>query len=109
MCLCVSVCVWGAMTKRTDLTNLKKLDIVEFNSAAEKHFVTLVKQMILADGGRTGYLGAVQEVAYRLDISPETAKRYILKYTARSAPFEIQDGLIMLRKKKASDAYTTTT
>lgn len=87
------------MTKRNDLTNLKKLDLVEFNHSAENYFCTLLKQMILADGGRTGYMGAVQEIAYRLDISPETAKRYILKHTARSAPFEMNEGLIRLRKR----------
>jgi hypothetical protein len=92
------------MPKRNDLTALKQQDIVEFNRSAEAYFRTLLKEMILADGGRTGYLVAVQEIAYRLDISTETAKRYVLKYTARSAPFEIQDGLIMLRKKKANDA-----
>ena len=98
------------MTKRNDLTNLKKLDLIEFNQSAEGYFCTLLKQMILADGGRTGYLQAVQEIAYRLDISTETAKRYVLKYTARSAPFEVRDGLITLRKKKAKhEAGNTTT
>lgn len=97
------------MTRRTDLTNLKKLDLVEFNHVAESAFTSLLRQMILADGGRTGYMTAVQDIAYRLDISTETAKRYILKYTARSAPFELQDGLIRLRKKGSNHARSTNT
>ena len=95
------------MTKRTDLSALKKLDLVEFNGAAEHHFVALLKQMILADGGRTSYMQAVQETAYQLDISTETAKRYLLKYTARSAPFEIHDGLISHRKGRGKNAKPT--
>jgi hypothetical protein len=97
------------MTKRTDLTALKQIDIVAFNQSAEVYFQTVLKELILADGGKTSYLGAVQEIAYRLNISPETAKRYILKHTARSAPFEVSDGLISLRKKASSGHKKRTT
>lgn len=97
------------MTKRSDLTALKQLDIVAFNQSAEAYFQTVLKELIQADGGRTSYLGAVQEIAYRLNISPETAKRYILKHTARSAPFEVSDGLIRLRKKVRKNGPKTNT
>jgi hypothetical protein len=97
------------MTKRSDLTTLKQLDIVAFNQSAEAYFQTVLKELILADGGRTSYLGAVQEIAYRLNVSPETAKRYILKHTARSAPFEVSDGLISQRKRASSGRKKRTT
>lgn len=81
-----------------ELRTLKATDLVEFNRIAECEFVTIVL-------GLMGEYGAVRvrevciEAAYRLDISIETAKRYLLKHSAFSAEFEIEKGWVRERIK----------
>jgi len=81
-----------------ELRTLKATDLVEFNRIAECEFVTIVL-------GLMGEYGAVRvrevciEAAFRLDISIETAKRYLLKHSAFSAEFEIEKGWVRERVK----------
>lgn len=81
-----------------ELRTLKATDLVEFNRIAECEFVTIVL-------GLMGEYGAVRvrevciEAAFRLDISIETAKRYMLKHSAISAEFEIEKGWVRERVK----------
>jgi hypothetical protein len=81
-----------------ELRTLKATDLVEFNRIAECEFVRIVL-------GLMGEYGAVRvrevciEAAYRLDISIETAKRYLLKHSAFSAQFSIEKGWVRERVK----------
>ena len=75
----------------------KGMDIIEFNRAAEDEFVKLVRTLIKEEGGSVSVSVVRQEAAYLLGVSVETAKRYIEKYTARSAPFMIEEGMVTHR------------
>lgn len=76
-----------------DLDTLKVLDIVAYNQAAERMFVTLLEQMLRAQAVNVRDL--VAEAAYRLGVSLKTAKRYLTKYTAPSAPYAVRGGQIV--------------
>lgn len=82
-----------------DLAGLKHLDIVAFNSEAEQLFVELLAAMcdVAGDAG-VSVRAARAECAFRIGVSTETIKRYIEKWTAPSAPFEIRDGAIFKKK-----------
>jgi hypothetical protein len=41
----------------------------------------------------------IAETSFDLDISPATAKRYLLKHSARKAEFLVQEKLVRLRNK----------
>jgi hypothetical protein len=75
---------------------LKQSDILAFNHDAEKSFVVLLTE-ILREDGRLSYREAVREAAYELNVSIETAKRYLEKHSARRAEFCIEDGSVTLR------------
>lgn len=78
------------------LNRLKNLDVISFNANAEKFFVELTKKFIVEEGPQS--VGAiVAEGAFELDISIETAKRYLLKHTARRAEFKISDKMVHSR------------
>ncbi len=85
-----------------DLAALKELDIIAFNSEAEKAFIEILSQMCDQAGAAGVSVRTVRaEVAYRLGISTETAKRYIEKWcVAPSAPFQVRDGVIFAKGKK---------
>ncbi len=82
-----------------ELNTLKTLDLTEFNTRAEAEFVLLVSEFIRE---RESNLPRVREVlaeaAFELNISIETAKRYLLKHTARRAEFQVIDGKVGLRE-----------
>jgi hypothetical protein len=82
-----------------ELNTLKSLDLTEFNSRAEQEFVNLVSEFVRE---REDNLPRVREVlaeaAFELNISIETAKRYLLKHTARRAEFIVVDGKVGLRE-----------
>jgi hypothetical protein len=69
------------------LATLKVIDVIAFNSEAERRFVALLQEMQGWDVRRVR-----AEAAFRLNISPETAKRYLEKWTAPSAPFALVEG-----------------
>ena len=75
----------------------KGMDIIEFNRAAEDEFVKLVRTLIKEEGGSVSVSVVRQEAAYLLGVSVETAKRYLEKFTARSAPFMIEEGMVTHR------------
>ena len=84
-----------------DLTALKSLDIIAFNQGAEKSFVVIVSDFLKAEGPQPVSV-VISEAAFELDISPATAKRYLVKHTARRAEFLVQDKLVRLRSHKIS-------
>lgn len=80
-----------------DLDSLKALDLVAFNQAAERLAVEIMHELA-AEGGVT-VREVRAELAYRLNVSAETAKRYIEKYAvARSAPLCVRGGVLCLRE-----------
>lgn len=77
---------------------LKQTDIISFNQGAERSFVKLLQGIIREDGPLT-VREAIREAAYELNVSVETAKRYLEKHSARRAEFSISDGYVSLRSK----------
>lgn len=82
---------------RDELASLKVLDLCEFASRAEAAFVQLVNDM-LTPGSPVRVREVIIEAAYALDISTETAKRYLLKHSARRAEYQIVGGVVTLRE-----------
>jgi predicted transcriptional regulator YheO len=78
---------------------LKQTDIVAFNQDAEHAFVDLITT-ILQEDGKLSYREAMQEAAFELNISTETAKRYLVKHSAHRAEFCIEGGSVTLRQDK---------
>lgn len=78
---------------------LKQTDIVAFNQDAEVAFISLITG-ILKEDGKLSYREAIQEAAYELNISTETAKRYLVKHSARRAEFSIEDGSVTLKQAR---------
>jgi hypothetical protein len=87
--------------RRIDLPSqgLKQSDILTFNNDAERAFVRLISE-ILREDGPLSYREAIREAAYELNVSTETAKRYLEKHSARRAEFCIEDGYVSLRQVK---------
>ena len=84
-----------------ELRTLKAKDLVEFNHRAEYEFVRIVSNLLAASD--TGAMRAREvciESAARIDISIETAKRYLLKHSASISEFNIEKGWVKARKKK---------
>lgn len=81
-----------------ELNTLKALDLTEFNSRAEQEFVKLVSDFIHEEGEQR-IRSVLAEVAFELNISIETAKRYLLKHSARRAEFIVNDGKVGLRER----------
>ena len=84
-----------AEKKKEDIGALKTLDVIAFNRSAEKRFVEIALTLVPCP---VSYL--VRETAYALNISTETAKRYLLKHSASKAEFEIKRGVVVLRQEK---------
>lgn len=82
-----------------ELNTLKALDVTEFNSQAEAEFITLVSEFVREREGNPPRVREVlAETAFELNVSIETAKRYLLKHTARRAEFQVTDGKVGLRE-----------
>jgi len=77
-----------------ELDALKVTDIIAFNYSAEKAFVALVKTLTPCTCAQV-----LAESAFELNISIETARRYLLKHTARRAEFEIHDDIVFARSR----------
>ena len=84
---------------KSQLMRLKAFDIVSFNSMAETLFVALITDYINDEGPQPTVV-VCAEAAFELDISIETAKRYLLKHSARRAEFEIKEKQVHLRGAK---------
>jgi hypothetical protein len=86
----------SAQPERENLDTLKSLDLVEFNGRAEQAFIKLIREYI-SQVGELSPRQVYSEASYELNISIETAKRYLLKHTARRAEFVISGGKVGLR------------
>jgi hypothetical protein len=75
---------------------LKQSNVVAFNQDAEVAFIRLITG-ILKEDGKLSYREAVRETAFELNVSIDTAKRYLEKHSARRAEFCIEDGSVTLR------------
>ncbi|MGB9872569.1 MAG: hypothetical protein ACPLYD_13005, partial [Anaerolineae bacterium] len=75
-------------------TALKILDPIAFNQEAEVQFLQVFWNLLeeFPDGVPANIL--VAEAAYKLDVSPMTIKRYVLKYSAPSAPLILSGRLV---------------
>jgi len=73
-------------SERAELAELKRTDLNAFNLAAEDAFINLICKLIVEEGPRT-VRAVMSEASFELDVSPETAKRYLFKHTARRAHF----------------------
>lgn len=73
----------------------KSLDPAGFNRWAEAQLTVILNR--LTEDGPYPVGRAIQEIAWTLNVSTETAKRYVLKWTAPSAPFGLVDGAIVRR------------
>ena len=85
--------------EKDDLATLKSLDIIAFNLSAEKRFVLLASQLVPCTAQ---FL--IRETAFALDISVETAKRYLNKHSASHAEFEIKQNIVLARTCFSTDA-----
>jgi len=74
---------------------LKTLDAIGFNQCAEEAFLALAA-MLIAEGSIT-VPELLQEAAFELDISIATARRYLLKHTARRASLVVVRGHVQHR------------
>lgn len=79
-----------------ELDTLKSLDLVAFNSKAEERFTAILLDLLKHHRAVSTFT-AIQETAYRLNVSTETAKRYLLKHSASCAPFIIEEGQVRKR------------
>ena len=82
--------------------NRKRTDILAFNEQAERKLCLLLDELLeelqaTEDTGGVPVQTVYQEAAFELSISVETAKRYLWKYTARRAPYQVVDGYVYAR------------
>jgi hypothetical protein len=77
---------------------LKSLDIIGYNQGAERAFVEWLIKAIKEQPEQSVSISWVKaNAAYKLDLSPETIKRYIIKHTSDYAPFVSEGGALRLR------------
>lgn len=88
-----------------ELQELKDDNAILFNSVAEKLFIENLCKLISEFKCRLYERDAINESAYRLNISPVTAKRYLAKHTTRLAQFYIEDGRVHCRHHNHEPAY----
>jgi len=81
-----------------DWDRLKEIDAVAFNGHAERAFIDMLRRDLTKMSGRGILVGDVHaEGAYRLNVSTETVKRYLLKHSCRFGPFCVKDGRVFMR------------
>lgn len=87
----------AAASGKMSFKGQKHVDLMTFNALAEEAFVELVRKLI-EDSGRVAVpIGMVyQEGAYELNVSPQTAKRYLVKFSARRGPLRVFGKDVML-------------
>lgn len=83
-----------------DFQSHKSTDIVRFNLGAEKRFVSWLIEKInsLDEPPSVGWV--IANSAYKLNLSIETTKRYLIKHTADEAEFFIYEGIVQIRRFK---------
>jgi hypothetical protein len=78
---------------------LKAVDIVAFNQAAELGAIAYLSQYIELHGAPS-YNTACSLIALEMDVSTETAKRYLRKYSVEhpKAKFKVENGMVYNRE-----------
>ena len=69
-----------------------------FTRAAERLAVKLAIQIIQEDGGAVSLTALTADIAYALDISTQTAKRYIHKHSSRWGELVLDGDFVRLRR-----------
>ena len=89
-----------------NLATLRQLaalgDMQGFRRHAERLAVNLAIRIITADGGATPLTSLVADIAYALDISTQTAKRYIHKHASRWGELILDGDIVLLRRKRGT-------
>lgn len=95
----------AAKAGKSNFKNQKHVDLMSFNASAEDQFVEIVRKLIEDSPGKTSIaIGTVyQEAAYELNVSPQTAKRYLIKHSARRAALRVFGKDVMLNPKYDPD------
>lgn len=89
---------------KSNFKNQKHVDLMAFNASAEDAFVEIVRKLIEESGRTTIPIGTVyQETAYELNVSPQTAKRYLIKHSARRAALRVFGKDVMLNPNYKPD------
>ena len=87
-----------------DLATLRQLaalgDMQGFRRHAERLAVSLAIRIITADGGATPITSLVADIAFALDISTQTAKRYIHKHASRWGELVLDGDIVLLRRQR---------
>jgi len=90
----------------------KHVDILSFNSGAERRFIELVRKMIeetdKKSGGAVSIAEVLREAAYELDVSTTTVKRYLTKHSARRAEFRVFGEYVILNPNYEEPDYLET-
>ena len=76
------------ISDKPTLDRLKENDMIAFNAVAESEFISFVCSYLDEYENVTQH-EIIQESSFELNISPVTAKRYLLKHTARRTTFAI--------------------
>jgi hypothetical protein len=76
---------------------LKVVDVVEFNATVEPQAVAFLCSYI-SERGPQRLSVVCAEIAFRFDVSIETAKRWVRKHSAESAEFVVSRGVVDLRR-----------
>lgn len=82
--------------QRELLDNLKENDLLAFNSEAERMFCEIVCCLLDESPNVTQSI-VLQETSFDLNISPVTARRYFIKYTASRAMFEVKNKRVVCK------------
>lgn len=78
------------------LNDEKEKDLISFNKIAENEFCEVIC-FLLEKYPRLTVQKAVAETAFRLDVSPVTAKRYLTKHTTDDAQFAVVEKFIVCK------------
>jgi hypothetical protein len=88
----------GSSSSSSSWRSMKSIDIVAFNAGAEDRFCQwLLAKLEEEDFGTVSVGWVKSNASYDLNVSPETIKRYIIKFTADAAPFVSEGGFIRRR------------
>lgn len=80
-----------------ELNRLKTDDVILFNQTAETYFKQILCECLNEFRGRISQSEALAEIAFRLNVSVVTAKRYLTKHLSVRGQFEISNGFIQCK------------
>lgn len=95
----------GYQSDKQTLDKLKENDVLAFNSVAEAEFCEFLCILLDEVKGKLTVNEAVQEASFELNISPVTAKRYLIKHTARRAQFAIINKFVKCKLHEHGTRY----